>query len=341
MNRLNLLLLVTLLIMILTGCKTENNSIPFIVYDEEDLFMQEFKEAIYDSDQGNINIVTYDSKNSQIIQNEIINDILEDKPKLMIINPVDRLGAYTIIEKLKKNDVPIIFINREPLSQDLFSWENVYYVGAKAEQSAILQAELVMELFGNNPVSLNEYDKNNDGRIQLIILKGQEGHQDAEIRTEVVVNELESHGYTLEILKIKSADFRTSIAYEVVQDLLPLYRNQVEVIISNNDAMAIGAINALVDDGFFTDADGDGVVDSKTENWLPVVGIDGIDEVFPLIENGYLYGTVLNDSETMAKAVIELANAIYNNEDFSNLSFTFEDEKYIWIDYKKYSLPIG
>ena len=340
MKRLNLLSLVLLLILILSGCKTENNLIPFIVYDEEDLFMQEFKEAIYDLNQGNINIVTHDSKNSQIIQNEIINSVLEDKPKLMIINPVDRLGAYTIIEKLKENNIPVIFINREPLSQDLYLWENVYYVGAKAEQSAVLQAELVMELFGGNPIDLNGYDKNNDGKIQLIILKGQEGHQDAEIRTEVVVDELEAHGYSLEILKIKSADFRTSVAYEVVKDLLPLYRDQIEVIISNNDAMAIGAINALIEDGFFTDANADGIVDSKTENWLPVVGIDGIDEAFPLIENGYLYGTVLNDSESMAAAVIELANAIYNDNDFSNLSFTLENGKYIWVDYNKYSLPI-
>ncbi len=339
MKKINILLLIVLLIF-MAGCKGSDNTIPFILYDEEDLFMRDFENAVNFLDQGDIRINTYDSKNSQIIQNEIINDLLKDNPKLMIINPVDRLGAYTIIQKLKTKNIPIIFTNREPLEEDLFSWENVYYVGAKAEQSAELQAELVMELLGNNPNSLNQYDKNGDGIIQLIILKGQEGHQDAEIRTEVVVNELESNGFILEVLEIESADFRTSVAYDVMQELLMLYRDVVEVIISNNDAMAIGAINALVDDGFFIDADEDGVVDSKTENWLPVIGIDGIEEAITLIGNGYLYGTIINDSESMASAVIELANAIVNELDLNDLTYPLESGKYIWIDYKKYSVPI-
>lgn len=339
MKKVNVLLLIIILIF-MTGCKGTDNTVPFILYDKEDLFMREFENAIESLDQGDLSIKFYDSKNSQIIQNEIINRLLEDKPPLMIINPVDRLGAYTIIEKLKVSNTPIIFTNREPLEEDLLSWEYVYYVGAKAEQSAELQAELVMELFGNKPYALNQYDKNGDGQIQLIILKGQEGHQDAEIRTEVVVNELENNGYILDVLEIESADFRTSVAYETMKDLLIIYKDTVEVIISNNDAMAIGAINALIEDGFFIDVDGDGVVDSKTENWLPVIGIDGIDEAITLIENGYLYGTVLNDSESMAKAVIELAKAIVNNTDLNDLSYSLESGTYIWIDYKKYSVPI-
>ena len=337
MKKINVLLL-TVLLILMTGCKGENNTVPFILYDEKDLFMREFEIAINNLDQGDISIEIYDSKNSQINQNQIINTLLEDEPPLMIINPVDRLGAYTIIEKLKVNNTPIIFTNREPLEEDLFSWEDVYYVGAKAEQSAELQAELVMELFGNDPLFLNQYDKNGDGKIQIIILKGQEGHQDAEIRTEVVVNELERNGFILEVLEIESADFRTSVAYEVMQDLLILYRDSVEVIISNNDAMAIGAINALIEDGFFIDSDEDGVVDSKTENWLPVIGIDGIAEAIPLIENGYLYGTVLNDSATMARAIIELAEAVLSEKSLDELSFSIEEGKYIWIDYQVFTL---
>ena len=102
MKKINITILIVLL-SLLTGCKSTSNNIPFIIYDEKDLFMSEFKKAIDGLEHGDINITTYDSKNSQIIQNEIINSSLEDEPALMIINPVDRLGAYTIIEKLKEN----------------------------------------------------------------------------------------------------------------------------------------------------------------------------------------------------------------------------------------------
>ncbi len=335
-----MILLIFVFTITLSSCKKTNYEIPFILYDEEDLFMMSFRDSIFLHNSSDITFKMYDSTNSQIIQNEIINGVLLDSPKLIIVNPVDRLGAYTIIEKSKLTDTPIIFINREPLAEDLLSWDKVYYVGAKPEQSAIYQAELVMELFGSNPNNLNNYDLNGDGKIQCIILKGQEGHQDAEIRTEAVVNEMEENGYDLEILKIESADFRTSVAFDVMNELLPIYRDQIEVIFSNNDAMAIGAINALKEDGFFTDDNEDGKVDSNIDNWIPVVGIDGIAEAIQLIEDGYLYGTVINDSESMAKAVIELSSAIFNNEDPETISYPILYGKYIWIDYKKYSLPI-
>lgn len=340
MKKIIILLLIFLFSMTLSSCQKTNYEVPFILYDEEDLFMMGFRDSIFANNSSEITFKMYDSINSQIIQNEIINEVLKNSPKLIIVNPVDRLGAYTIIEKSKLSETPIIFINREPLATDFELWDKVYYVGAKPEQSAIYQAELVMELFGGNPNDLNDYDLNGDGKIQCIILKGQEGHQDAEIRTEYVVNEMEKNGYDLDVLKIESADFRTSDAFDVMNELLPIYRDQIEVIFSNNDAMAIGAINALKEDGFFTDDNLDGKVDSNTINWIPVVGIDGIEEAIQLIEDGYLYGTVINDSESMAKAVIELSNAIFNDREPDTISYTIVLGKYIWIDYEKYSQPI-
>ncbi len=58
-------------------------------------------------------------------------------------------------------------------------WDRVYYVGTKGEQSAHIQANLIMNRFGNNPKELNQYDINGNGIIEAIILKGEQGHQDA------------------------------------------------------------------------------------------------------------------------------------------------------------------
>ena len=61
--------------------------------------MQDFMNLILENNTNDILLETYDSKNSQIIQNEIINDTLSENPPLLIVNPVDRLGVYPIIEK--------------------------------------------------------------------------------------------------------------------------------------------------------------------------------------------------------------------------------------------------
>jgi methyl-galactoside transport system substrate-binding protein len=215
------------------------------------------------------------------------------------------------------------------------SWDQLYYIGAPAENSAIIQSEMVIELFGN-PNHLTEQDKNGDGIIQMVIFKGEQGHQDAEIRTEVIIDELEAYGYELEILSIEICDWQRDKAYDGMNKLLLDLEMDIELVVSNNDAMALGAIDALVDNELFVDIDENGIIDHETDTWIPVVGIDGIASATPYLENGYLYGTVINDSQTMSLILIELVQAILNKTDLATLSFEIEDDKYIWVDYKRY-----
>ena len=131
-------------------------------------------------------------------------------------------------------------------------------------------------------------------------------------------------------------DWERSIAYDKMNDFLLNTTTVPELVISNNDAMALGAIDSMIENEIFIDVDGNGIIDKDTEPWLPVIGIDGISEAFEYIEKGYLYGTVINDSETMSKVLIELVQALTNNTSLDDLSFDIVGGKYIWIDYKRY-----
>lgn len=329
-----------LLVFLLTGCQTNSSEIPLILYNEVDPYILEFKDNIFKYSKDVLDIKSYDSQNSQLLQNEIIENVLEDNPSVLIINPVDRLGAYTIIDKVKEDDIPIIFINREPLKKDMNSWTKLYYIGAPAENSAILQSEMIHEIFGS-PNDMTKYDLNGDNIIQLVLLKGEQGHQDAEIRSEVVIEELENIGYELDILSIEICDWQEEIAKNHVDELMKNIDQTIELVISNNDAMAIGAVESLLESGLFEDTNEDGYYDKETEPWIPVIGIDGIQEAFSYIDNGLLYGTVINDSEEMSKALIELVDLLQKGEDISNYSYEITNDKYIWIDYKKYEKENG
>ena len=85
-----------------------------------------------------------------------------------------------VITKETASIIPIIFFNREPVEEDLMRWDKLYYVGGKAKQSGELQGELAADFIKVNP----QADRNNDGKIQYVILEGEMGHQDAIIRTE-------------------------------------------------------------------------------------------------------------------------------------------------------------
>jgi methyl-galactoside transport system substrate-binding protein len=337
MKKIGALILLFVFIVTLSACQQDNNVVPLILYNEVDPYILQYKDQIMLEADGKLEIVSYDAQNSQVLQNEMIDDILLSNPKILIVNPVDRLGAYTIIDQAKEHDIPIIFINREPLLTDMFRYNKVYYIGAPAEHSASLQAEMVMELFGS-PNELSSLDKNDDNTIQLVILKGEQGHQDAEIRSEVIIEELEEYGYDLEILSIAVCDWQKQIAYESTNELLLNLDQEIELVVSNNDFMALGAIDSFIENGVIEDSNEDGIYDHETEPWVPVIGIDGINEAISYLENGSLYGTVQNDSETMSVYLIELVEALLQNRDLDTLSFDFESNKYVWVAYKKYEL---
>ena len=95
-----------------------------------------------------------------------------------------------IIDVAKEHDVPIIFFNREPVAEDMRQWDRLYYVGADAKQSGVLQGELAVEMIRQN----SQIDHNKDGKIQYVVLEGEAGHQDAIIRTENAVDTLNKMG---------------------------------------------------------------------------------------------------------------------------------------------------
>ncbi|HAX03704.1 MAG: hypothetical protein A2Y45_08705 [Tenericutes bacterium GWC2_34_14] len=338
MKRIAKLILSLIMTIFLMSCQTNQSKVYVFIYDMNDPFISALSDHITTIGENYYPIQTHDAKNSQIIQNEEIERVLELKPKLLIINPVDRLGAYPIIRKAKSMDIPIIFINREPLEVDLDLYDQAYYVGAKAEQSGILQAEIVSDLFGNQPSNLNKYDLNDDGIIQTLIFKGEQGHQDAELRTEFIISTLTDDNFQIEILKTNVSNWNQDIAYRDALDLLPQYQDQFELIISNNDAMAIGVIRAMIELSMFVDTNSDGYVDKENEPWYPVIGIDGIDEAVEWIQTGHLYATVLNDASNQAYATIALARVILEGIDPETVDIEIVDDHYVWVDYRKYSL---
>jgi len=324
----------------LASCSRAEPETGLFLYNEADPYIKEFARQILDESATGLAPQKFDAGNSQLIQNEQIEGFSERKPGqgplLLMVNPVDRLGAYAVIKKSIEADIPVIFFNREPLAEDLLLWDKVFYVGAKAEQSGQLQASLVMELFGGRPDRLNEYDRNRDGIIQAIILKGEQGHQDAEIRTREVLRSFENHGFTVEVLALEIANWNRDEAYNKMENLLRDYGSKLELIVSNNDAMALGAISRMRQEGIYKDTNGNGRIDRGDAGWIPVVGIDGLKEAREAIAAGYLYGTVTNDSLSMAKAMVELAGILVGKLSGDTRVFPLTNGKYIWIDYQPF-----
>lgn len=103
-----------------------------------------------------------------------------------LINPVDQTNIKSYIKAIrdvKENEnKPIIIWNREGDAETMKANENVYYVGIESAEGGRLQGQMAAEYIMNNG-GLAKFDRNGDGRIGFIVVRGEKGHPDAEART--------------------------------------------------------------------------------------------------------------------------------------------------------------
>ena len=292
------------------------------IYKFDDTFMSGVRNAIDKAAEGKLTVDIVDSQNSQPTQNDKVDLFITKKVKAMSVNPVDRTAAGIIIDKAQKANIPVVFINREPLADDLAKWDKAFFVGAKAEESGTMEGEIIAEYWKAHP----EADKNGDGVLQYVMLKGEPGHQDAELRTKFSVQAIQDAGIKVEKLAEDTAMWDRVKGQEKMAAFLSSKGDNIEAVLANNDDMALGAIEALKAAGYF-----------KGDKYMPVVGVDATDPAQQALKEGTLLGTVLNDAENQGKATVELMNVLAKGETPTkeNTGFEITDGKYVWIPYQK------
>jgi methyl-galactoside transport system substrate-binding protein len=317
------LILALCISMALVNCARQSSGLPAIgvaIYKYDDTFMSYTRNAIETSALGKAALTTVDSQNAQPIQNDQVDQFISKKMKAIAINPVDRPAAGAIIDKAQAANIPVVFFNREPNPEDMAKWDKVYYVGAKAEESGTMQGEILAEYWKATPAA----DKNGDGKIQYIMLKGEPGHQDAELRTEYSVKAIIAAGIQVDLLAEDTAKWDRPLAVEKMDAFYARFGDRIEAVLCNNDDMALGVIESLRKAGFFTGG-----------KYLPVVGVDATAPALQALSEGALLGTVLNDAQNQGKATFDLAYALAWGADVTTAGWTITDGKYIWVPYQK------
>ncbi|MDB1124989.1 galactose/glucose ABC transporter substrate-binding protein MglB [Vibrio algarum] len=281
----------------LGGQVAAETTVGVTVYKYDDNFMSVVRqeiEKVADAD-SDTEVLMNDSQNNQSIQNDQVDVMLARGVKALAINLVDPASAPTIIKKAKMDDVPVVFYNKEPSAKALASYDKAFFVGTVSKESGIIQGELIANQWKANPA----WDLNGDGVLQYVMLKGEPGHPDAEARTSYSVKTLNDNGIKTEELHMDTGMWDTAMAKDKVDAWLSGPNgSKIEVVIANNDGMAMGAVEALR---------GAGVK-------LPVYGVDALAEALALVKSGAMAGTVLNDASAQAKATFELARNLANGK---------------------------
>ena len=243
---------------------------------QEDLVAMGFKEE---------NITFADGANDQGTQTGQIDNFIADQVDVLIINPVNSSSAATITDKVVAANIPLVYINREPDEAEETRWAteglNVCYVGCDARQSGTMQGEIIADL------GIDTIDKNGNGQVDYIMIEGDPENVDAKYRTEFSVKAVQDAGLEVNELDDEVGNWDQATAQGLVANALASHP-ETEVVFCNNDAMGLGALQAIQAAGKTVNED------------IYLVGVDALTEALEDIKAGTYTGTVFNDHLSQA-----------------------------------------
>ena len=267
----------------------------------------------------------YDSNNSQTTQTEQVTTAIAKGTSLLVVNLVDSGSgdaAKNIIEQASAQNIPVIFFNRSVSEEVVSGYDKCVFVGTDYEMAGHMQGEMIGEYLMAN---FEEVDLNGDGQISYVMFKGQEGNAEAIARTQFGVEDADAiltaggkpalsfydSSNENKYLVDQDGAWSAAAANNYMQTILSQYSeangNMVELVIANNDEMAIGSVTALQNAGYNLE-DGSATV-------IPVFGVDATDAAKEAIGKGTMTGTIKQDADGMANTIAQISSNFLGGAD--------------------------
>lgn len=242
-------------------------------------------------EQSSLTLMLDHAANQQDKQNTQLDGMIDRGAKALVVNLVDVSFGTEMLKKYCDKKIPVVYINRSPEEKILATCDIAYFVDGDAAQAGVLQGLQVLKAFKSNPA----WDKNKDGKIQYAMIEGIPNHEGAMARTKWSVGTMENYpnlGMPVQKVFQDYAMFQTEAAQDLMTKWIaaPEFAN-VEVVLANNDSMALGALEVL----------------QQNNLKVPVFGIDGSKDALDAFSAGHLAGTVFNDYDSQSRVAVRMA----------------------------------
>lgn len=306
----------------------EKPVIGVLVYKQDDTYISLVTKAIQETLAGRADVDILYAGSDQLVQNEQIDAMLTKHVDALALNIVEPQAASKAVDAIKKTDIPVVFFNREPDLNSIKDYSKARFVGTNAFDAGIMQGDIIAGLWSRHP----EYDRNKDNKFQYIMLQANLDNPEAIARTEFSVKQARSQGVDMQqVNETLLCNWDEGMAHEAMSLVLPFLSEKLELVIANNDSMALGAIRALNESGYNLEG-------GNPDKFIPVVGVDAVPLAIEAIQKGMMSGTVVQDGNGMGKAVATMVlNAIKGTDYLENLPYTWDDSGLaIRIPYSRY-----
>ena len=311
----------------LVSCKKDNSDgeVSVFYYTYSDTYISSVRSEMDAMlKKAGLKYQNYDANGNQTTQTEQITTALAKNSRLLIVNVVDTGSddaAQNIVDLAKAKNVPVIFFNRSVNEKVVSSYEKCVFVGTDYEEAGHLQGKMIGDHVLKN---YDKLDLNGDGKISYAMFKGQEGNMEAIARTQYAVEDankiltaagkselvfFDSHNankYQVD----QNGQWSSAAATDYMNTNLSQFNegngNMIELVIANNDEMALGAITSLQTKGY----------NKEGGKLIPVFGVDATEAAKNAIKEGSMVGTIKQDAAGMAEAISTIAQNMLNSKSF-------------------------
>ena len=259
-----------------------------------------------------VNLVTQDANQDESKQIQYVQAAAADGQKAIIVNPINPSACQSIIDAA--GDMKVVFVNRVPDDTSILN-ENAVYVGSDEHTSGKFQGDFLAEYFK----AQGKTD------IKYILLNGIIGQTSTTLRTESVLKALADGGINAtETTAPLAAMYDRNKAIDMITPVLSDKSKQFDCIISNNDAMALGAIEACKNAG----------LDPAS---FPIVGIDATADGRQAIKDGTMAMSVFQDPNGQGGGAVQAAVNLINGAALNEgTSFDVDETGFIlWVPFEE------
>ena len=269
-----------------------------IAYSAGDLNLA-FDNLLYEAakkrcEEIGVNFVGQDAQADNMMQVDQVNALIAQGVDGIVANLVTTDTAASLTQACADAGVPLVYCNMFPWGDAVE--ENIpdgcYYVGSVEEDAGTLQAELLLDLIG-------------DQEVGVCILEGVLGSSGALGRTNGN-HKILDEASNVTILDEQTGDWLREEGMTMSQNWITAYGDKLNVILANNDEMALGAVSACKEAG---------------RDDIIIMGVDATTDGLTAVKNGEMAATVLQDATNQAGTSVDVCYSLIKGESVEKVNW--------------------
>ena len=296
------LMVLLILGLVFTGCQKKESAgsgkvqIALLMRNMDEQFLKDYSDNVRKlAAEKDIDLNVQDARSDGATQLTQLQTLLNQGYKYFVIIPCVSELSEQMNRDIQEKGGAAAYSNIQPTVASLKVGPNFFYASSPEFVGGSYQGGLIADYFDKNAA------KAPGKTVNMILINGQLGHPAQVNRRAGLLAELQNRGYTVNIIAEDTANWSPDQSNEKMNAWIASFRDRFNVVAAQNDGMALGAVQSLIQNGFVKNDTSDG-----TRLTVPVYGIDATGDALASMKRDELFATVLQDAVGQSAAAFDV-----------------------------------